>query len=577
MDSIPATATGLSINADGTINFASNQTFSAGGGLTGVTAGTGLTGGGTSGNVTLNVDYGQVQPLLSGLNGVGCGTGNAVSAISTTGAVTCVNLTTGGGPAYLPLSTGAQVTGNISVVPPTTGASSLYAVTAVQNQQGASMGNGGGGGSPTAAWFATVPAAVVGTATDQSGNVATGMFAQGTGPGDLALAALSVGTLPTIFAWNNNTSTTGSDNGPSPDAIDAQTSAGYGDVFHGEATAATGTSPTCQNNCTDLTVFKAEADATSGVTNLFYGDASSPYANGIQLNFGTALTTDCPQGTNCPSVFDAQGQNGNFNIDGAFNVSTTGSISANGANFTGGTVSADTINANAVNVINASFSGTLTASSVNINGTLNANGANINGTLNANGANIPGPLTTNSASIIDLNAGNATFGPGAVLVNNGMTINGNLNVNGNVNKSSGNFKIDHPLDPANKYLYHSFVESPDMMNIYNGIIVLDRRGVAWVELPNYFEALNQDFRYQLTAIGAPGPNLYIAKEISGNRFRIAGGKPGMKVSWQVTGVRHDEWANAHRTQVEVEKTGKERGTYLHPELFPEKTALAQKK
>ena len=78
------------------------------------------------------------------------------------------------------------------------------------------------------------------------------MFAQGTGPGDLALAALSVGTLPTIFAWNNNTSTTGSDNGPSPDAIDAQTSAGYGDVFHGEATAATGTSPTCQNNCTDL-------------------------------------------------------------------------------------------------------------------------------------------------------------------------------------------------------------------------------------------------------------------------------------------------------------------------------------
>ena len=158
-----------------------------------------------------------------------------------------------------------------------------------------------------------------------------------------------------------------------------------------------------------------------------------------------------------------------------------------------------------------------------------------------------------------------------------MTINGNLNVNGNVNKSSGNFKIDHPLDPANKYLYHSFVESPDMMNIYNGIIVLDRRGVAWVELPNYFEVLNQDFRYQLTAIGAPGPNLYIAKEISGNRFRIAGGKPGMKVSWQVTGVRHDKLANAHRTQVEVEKTGKERGTYLHPELFPEKTALAQKK
>ena len=89
--------------------------------------------------------------------------------------------------------------------------------------------------------------------------------------------------------------------------------------------------------------------------------------------------------------------------------------------------------------------------------------------------------------------------------------------------------------------------------------------------PNYFEALNQDFRYQLTAIGAPGPNLYIAKEISGNRFRIAGGKPGMKVSWQVTGVRHDEWANAHRTQVEVDKTTKaERGTYFASGAVPGK-------
>jgi len=144
---------------------------------------------------------------------------------------------------------------------------------------------------------------------------------------------------------------------------------------------------------------------------------------------------------------------------------------------------------------------------------------------------------------------------------------GNVNVTGTLSKGSGSFKIDHPLDPANKYLYHSFVESPDMMNIYNGNVVLDANGEAWVELPAYFEALNKDFRYQLTPIGSPGPNLFIAQEISGNRFKIGGGNPGMRVSWQVTGIRHDPFAEAHRIQVEVEKTGKERGKYIHPKEY----------
>src|SRR6266851_4342394 len=74
------------------------------------------------------------------------------------------------------------------------------------------------------------------------------------------------------------------------------------------------------------------------------------------------------------------------------------------------------------------------------------------------------------------------------------------------------------------------------------------------------------FRYQLTPIGSPGPNLYIAEEISNNRFKIAGGASTMKVSWQVTGIRQDAWAKAHPMQVEEEKSVEERGHYLHPEL-----------
>jgi hypothetical protein len=145
---------------------------------------------------------------------------------------------------------------------------------------------------------------------------------------------------------------------------------------------------------------------------------------------------------------------------------------------------------------------------------------------------------------------------------------GKVHVTGNITKGGNcSFKIDHPLDPANKYLAHCAVESPDMKNMYDGTVVLDANGEAWVQLPEWFEALNKDFRYQLTAIGAPGPNLYIAEEISGNAFKIAGGPAGMKVSWQVTGIRQDAWANAHPYQVEEDKPENERGYYQSPESF----------
>jgi hypothetical protein len=104
-----------------------------------------------------------------------------------------------------------------------------------------------------------------------------------------------------------------------------------------------------------------------------------------------------------------------------------------------------------------------------------------------------------------------------------------------------------------------------MKNVYDGTVILDANGEATVELPDYFEALNKDFRYQLTAIGAPGPNLFIAKEIENNSFEISGGDPGMKVSWQVTGIRDDAYARENRIKVEVEKEANEKGQYISPE------------
>ena len=151
---------------------------------------------------------------------------------------------------------------------------------------------------------------------------------------------------------------------------------------------------------------------------------------------------------------------------------------------------------------------------------------------------------------------------------------GKVNVTGMLTKGGGAFKIDHPLDPANKYLYHSFVESPDMKNIYDGVAVLDEQGQAVVTMPDWFEALNRDFRYQLTCVGGYAP-VYIAQEIEKGAFIIAGGTPGLKVSWQVTGIRQDAWANANRVPVEQDKPPQEAGSYLYPAAYglPELSGL----
>jgi hypothetical protein len=212
--------------------------------------------------------------------------------------------------------------------------------------------------------------------------------------------------------------------------------------------------------------------------------------------------------------------------------------------------------------------------------------------------------STDGYGVYGVSQGNGTGLYGESDMYYAAILNGKVKITGNLEKAGGSFKIDHPLDPANKYLCHSFVESPDMKNVYDGVVVLDEKCEAEIKLPDWFNTLNKDFRYQLTAIGAPGPNLYIAEEIisdtititttkhdgshhdndgyddsgddnnknnNGSRFKIARGISAMKVSWQVTGIRKDPWANAHRVQVEEDKPDKERGYYIHPDLYGQPT------
>jgi hypothetical protein len=167
-------------------------------------------------------------------------------------------------------------------------------------------------------------------------------------------------------------------------------------------------------------------------------------------------------------------------------------------------------------------------------------------------------LNANSGQTLHLRVGNVDQ----------MTVtSGNVDITGNFTVSgTKNFRIDHPLDPANKYLFHASIESSEVLNLYSGNVVLDASGEAVVQLPDWFEVINKDFRYQLTPIGAPGRDLYVAEEVSGGHFKIAGGKPGGKISWQVSGVRNDAWEKAHPMVVEADK-GAARGKYLAPELY----------
>jgi hypothetical protein len=131
------------------------------------------------------------------------------------------------------------------------------------------------------------------------------------------------------------------------------------------------------------------------------------------------------------------------------------------------------------------------------------------------------------------------------------------------------FMIDHPADPANKYLKHFSIESNEVLNLYRGTIQLNENGEAVVEMPSYFDLVNKDFSYQLTSIGVASPNLYISSEMENGKFAISGGKPGQKVSWTVYADRNDPYVQQHpeKTAVEVDKREGEKGKYLQPDLY----------
>jgi hypothetical protein len=206
--------------------------------------------------------------------------------------------------------------------------------------------------------------------------------------------------------------------------------------------------------------------------------------------------------------------------------------------------------------------------SVSLAGALTAEGEVSAASLRVDGEiHVAGRLTIGTAGPLRSTFGRRrTEGPfGLRPTFHDVDINGEVHCNRITTPSGKGFRIDHPLDPANKHLYHWCVESPDIMNIYNGNVITDADGKARVVLPDYFEALNGDFRYQLTVIGKAALAM-IEREIEDNTFTIRTDKPKVKVSWLVMGMRHDPAILASHLPVEEEKSESERGfiEYAHP-------------
>jgi hypothetical protein len=501
-------------NFTGPVNFSVGQTFP--GTITSVSPGTGLTSSVIGSNVTLNVDTTKV-PQLSAAN-------TFTASQNVIGSVTATNVAASGtvtGGMVNATSVNAVGAVNSGVVNATTsfeigGTAFAFGSYTNRNSFLGFAGNATATGSfNTASGFLALYANTTGDANTASG--ANALLANTTGFNN---TANGVGALFSNTSGDNNTASGAS-------SLGSNTSGGYN--------TASGNSALIANN--------------TGYWNTASG--SNALRSNTTANYNTASGASALYSNNTGCCNTATGFQALYsNTTGSYN--TANGLSALQDNTTGSDNTASGANALLSNTTGTLLTCIGYYCATSVDGLTNATAIGANAVVGESNALVLGNA---------VNVGIGTATPQYTL-----DVVGNVHISGSLSKGSGSFKIDHPLDPANKYLYHSFVESPDMMNVYNGNVVTDKQGMATVVLPEYFEALNRDFRYQLTVVGQFAQAI-VAKKVDHNRFVIRTSKPNVEVSWQVTGIRQDAYANAHRIEVEEDKPQQEQGHYLHPELF----------
>jgi len=577
------TETGFSFNTNGTINFAPGQAFpgTGDGTITGITAGTDLTGGGNSGHVTLNLDatkipslagsnsYAETQTILSGDLNLPATT-SASSGVLNIGGVPFLH-------GYKSGSTNVFVGGSGNFT--TTGKSNegsghsvLKALTSgnFNTANGESALTANTTGSANAAFGGnTLLMNTTGVENTAIGHDA--LFMNSTGSDN---TVVGIEALFNNFTGINNTAVGAFSGTGQADALTNTTAIGYGSVVQ-------------QNNSLVL-----------GIT-----QAGSPGAQFVNVGIGTAQPRSALEATVSASgalgpVLTLTNSGSGANTSAAIDFNTF--LPANSGLYTPGariTAVDDGLGDSGTNLVLSTNSGS-NSSALLASLVINSLGQVVLATQES--ANLPflvvGPAPSDFNGIESV--------PAAMSVQASCDgCDGGLFVSGGPGGAAGDFfgdmglglhassvgtfaayfensilvggtaysalqvsRIDNPLDPANKYFVHASVQSSEMMNIYSGNVTTDELGLATITLPVWFEVLNTDFRYQLTTIGRDA-HAWIAEEVANKQFKIATNAARVKVSWQITAVRQDAYAKAHPIAVEQEKAATEKGFYQHPELY----------
>jgi trimeric autotransporter adhesin len=595
--------TGLNIASNGQITFAKGQTFpgTGEGTITAVTAGTDLTGGGTSGSVTLNVDTTKI-PQLNNPNtftqAVTVNSGNPIGSLqanSTAGSGIVGSTSFAGG--YGLVGEVTATTGNTAGVLGLSGSPTGVGVEGEANATGGSatgVGVLGTTASPSGIGVsgqATSNALSVGIGVyGTSSSIYSGIGVYGSATGIDGDGGSFAGGPSGSYGGSTFSGGNGVDGYGGADASSGAYGGGYGGLFLGGGSAS--------GFAGDGGDFQGGVGVTGG-DGIFAFSGTSTGAITYPVAAVVGVESGVRTGVNGPGVFGNDGylsSSGSIYLGFDFGVwgdvsqeVSTGPTPVGVAGTADNAIAMIALNSAAtyatLGVENLSTSSTTPAIQAVIaptGGIANIGGDGCSGTMglqlglvgmssNCENYTLQGDSSGNtylngsSSGKVVFRINNATPSP-MILNNNGSVTITSLDVTSSLTKPAGSFKIDHPLDPANKYLYHSFVESPDMKNIYDGDVTTDANGFATVTLPDWFQALNRDFRYQLTVIGQFAQAI-VAQKIENNQFQIRTSLPNIEVSWQVTGIRQDAFANAHRIQTEVEKAPADRGHYLHPELF----------
>jgi hypothetical protein len=423
--------------------------------ITGVTAGTDLTGGGTSGNVTLNLNTAATNALYAQLGAANTFTGNQTLNGSLYGSSSSTSATVVEGIATA--ATGST-TGVFGATESTSGVGVNGLSTATS---GVTVGVVGGTNSPAGYGVYGSNSATTGTTAGVWGATqsTTGYGVEGQSP-----YVGVFGNSPLFGVWGDSTATTGTTVGV---VGDTYSTAGYGVLGASNATTGTG----------------------AGV----YGVTQSTAGYGV---LGTALADWIPATSTAGEPYGVVGASATVGVYGqssspsGWDIAESGVWGDGGEGFTGVTgTSTNSIGVNGTStnwLAGVFYNETSSAATLYAeNDTATAGGVAFQAALGASGATAyigdPGcgsgfialqlsqggmsdcdnyTLTgaSNGESYLNAVAGKTVHlrvnnTDALVASNSGVSINGTLSATG-----TKNFRIDHPLDPANKYLSHAAIE-----------------------------------------------------------------------------------------------------------------------